>query len=95
MSHHCHAISCRVRVPPEYLMCIRHWNMVPRHTKSLVWSTYRNGQCSDMDPSENYVVAASEAVISVARQEGKWTHSMSRTTDLSIYLLICAGRYLP
>lgn len=71
MAHHCHATDCQASVPPEMLMCRRHWFMVPRPLRNRVWSTYRPGQCDDMNPSADYCRAAKAAVVAVAEQEGR------------------------
>lgn len=71
MTHHCHAIGCEVRVPPEMLMCKRHWYMVPSDLRAKVWAAYRHGQCDDKNPSESWHKAADAAIIYVARKEGR------------------------
>lgn len=78
MAHHCHATDCKTSVPPEMLMCSKHWRMVPRKLQSKVWATYREGQCDDWNPSAAYCEAAKAAVVSVANQEGK-------TPDVTLY----------
>jgi UDP-N-acetylmuramoylalanine-D-glutamate ligase len=70
VSHHCHAAACHQGVPPEMLMCARHWRMVPQALKREVWRTYRQGQCDDMQISHEYAVAARAAVTAVAKLEG-------------------------
>lgn len=48
MSEHlCHAIGCTVPVPRKMFMCRRHWFMVPRDDRDLVWALYTPGQESD------------------------------------------------
>lgn len=71
MSHTCHAVDCGAKVPPEMLMCRLHWFMVPKPLRDRVWQTYRAGQCDDWNPSNGYCNAAQEAVIAVAKLEGK------------------------
>jgi hypothetical protein len=39
--HTCHARGCALSVPPELLMCHRHWQMVPREIQRRVRATYR------------------------------------------------------
>lgn len=70
MSHHCHATACIQDVPPEMLMCRRHWYMVPTPLRRAVWATYRPGQCDDLTPSRAYCEAAKAAVVAVAQKEG-------------------------
>lgn len=71
MSHHCHATGCTVAVPPMMWGCRRHWFMVPKPIRDRIWATYRPGQCDDWQPSAAYCEAAREAVIAVARLEGR------------------------
>lgn len=72
MSHHCHARGCKREVKPELLMCFPHWNRVPRKIQRAVWATYREGQCDDMSPSEEWHVAANAAIGAVAIKEGHY-----------------------
>ena len=69
--HHCHAEGCDEKVPPERLMCLKHWRMVPRDMQREVWQTYREGQCYDMQVSREYLFAARRAVVYVAQIEGR------------------------
>lgn len=71
MAHHCHATGCSEEVPPEMWGCRRHWFMVPKPIRDRIWRFYRIGQCDDMNPSDNYCLAAKDAVIAVAKKEGK------------------------
>lgn len=66
MTHHCHARGCTTPCKPEYLMCPRHWRMVPVRLQRGVWRTYRDGQCDDMSPSAEWHVAADAAIGFVA-----------------------------
>lgn len=68
--HHCHAKACGKPVPPERLMCLSHWRMVPRDLQRAVWAAYRAGQCQDMDPSAAWLKAANAAIAAVAKKEG-------------------------
>jgi hypothetical protein len=69
--HLCHAVDCNERVPPNFLMCARHWYMVPAPLRTQVWRTYRPGQEVDKAPTQAYVDAAREAINSVAAKEHK------------------------
>ena len=71
MSHLCHATGCTVAVPPTMWGCHRHWFMVPKPIRDRIWATYRPGQCDDWQPSAAYCQAARDAVIAVAKKEGK------------------------
>lgn len=70
--HTCHAIGCETPVPPERLMCLRHWRMVPRLLQRGVLATYREGQCYDRDLITNdWLKAATAAVNAVAEPRKK------------------------
>jgi len=56
-------------VPPEMLMCRRHWFMVHPSLRRAVWATYRRGQCDDMRPSRAWLEAADAAIGYVAALE--------------------------
>ena len=85
MAHHCHATKCKTEVPPVMFMCRRHWFMVPLPIRNEIWATYRRGQCDDMNPSDNYCVAAKKGVEAVAKREGL-------EPDTSLYDLFLGGR---
>lgn len=87
-SHHCHATGCRQSVPPEMLMCRRHWFAVPKPLRDRVWATYRRGQCEDMNPSVEYLQAAKAAVVSVAEREDVMA-------DTALYDLMLAAMRAP
>lgn len=70
MTHTCHAKNCTASVPPEMLMCRKHWYMVPAPLRAKVWAAYRAGQCDDKQPSRAYLLAAGDAIAAVAVQEG-------------------------
>lgn len=71
MSHHCHATECKVEVPPEMFMCRKHWFSLSGRLRNLIWRTYREGQCDDMNPSKAYCEVAKECVEFIAKKEGK------------------------
>lgn len=84
MAHHCHATKCTTPTQPEMFMCRAHWYKVPYAQRHAVWRAYRAGQCDDMNPSREYCLAAREAVITVARKEGK-------TPDTRLYDIFLKG----
>jgi hypothetical protein len=65
-AHRCHAWACAEKVPPELLMCRRHWRMVPSTIQDEVWQHYRPGQCRDRQPSRAWHIAADAAIAYVA-----------------------------
>jgi len=70
MSHTCHAKLCDTACPPRFLMCGRHWAMVPSKLQRRVYATFRRGQCEDMRPSLEWHEAADAAIAAVALEEG-------------------------
>lgn len=50
--------------------CKKHWFMVPKIIRDRVWKHYRPGQENDKQPNAEYLVAARQAVVAVAEQEG-------------------------
>jgi hypothetical protein len=71
MGHACHARRCAINVKPELLMCFRHWRMVPSDIQSVVWKSYRPGQCDNKRPSEEWHEAADAAIGFIAVREGE------------------------
>lgn len=69
MRHTCHARGCLTPCRPEYLMCPRHWRKVHPRIQRLVWRYYRDGQCEDKNPSEEWHEAADAAIGYVATLE--------------------------
>lgn len=85
MNHTCHAIDCYTEVKPELLMCLKHWRMVPRKLQSAVWATYRRGQCDDHSMvTEEYLLAAANAIDAVAVKEGKPATRANAITQLQL-----------
>lgn len=70
--HTCHAKGCTTNCKPEYLMCPKHWRMVPKYYQSLVWRYYQQGQCEGKPiPSGEWHAAADLAIGAVAFKEGR------------------------
>jgi hypothetical protein len=67
--HTCHAMGCDRYTPPRYLMCARHWAMVPANLQAQVNQLYRPGQEVDKQPSPGYLNAARAAIAAVQRKE--------------------------
>src|SRR5882672_9559716 len=68
--HSCHAANCNKIISPKLLMCLKHWNAVPKDLQKEVWKYYRHGQEGDKKPSLEYLVAQQAVVEAVARKEG-------------------------
>ena len=77
MPHTCHAFKCETTCKPEFLMCPRHWRLVPRETQRAVYAAYRPGQCDDMNVSREWLMAAYTAIFRVAVYEGHMTEEES------------------
>lgn len=71
MTHTCHAEGCSKAVPPKFLMCGKHWAMVPKSQQLEIWRHYRPGQEVDKRPSAEYLRVMKIAVDLVARAEGQ------------------------
>lgn len=69
--HRCHARGCERACKPEFLMCGRHWKMVPKRIQAKVYRHYRDGQCDDKKPSQEWMDAAKAAIAAVAEAEGR------------------------
>ena len=70
-THTCHAVNCEVGVPPRMHMCKKHWFMVPKTLRDVLWAAYKPGQERRMDPSPTYLRAAAACVTAVAEKEGQ------------------------
>ena len=68
--HTCHATGCDKHVPPEMFMCKTHWFMLPKSMRNDIWTTYRVGQCDDMNPSKEYCEIARKCVVYLATIQG-------------------------
>ncbi|MBD6620837.1 hypothetical protein FNW02_35080 [Komarekiella sp. 'clone 1'] len=67
--HKCHAFGCDEHIHPRFLMCAKHWAMVPKRSQTKVLKTYRKGQEIDKNPSNEYLFAAKEAIQAVQIKE--------------------------
>lgn len=90
MKHTCHAAGCSERVPPEMLMCKKHWFMVSQEIRNRVWSHYRNGQCDDLKITHDYANAARDAVRCVAVKEGRSEESIKAAC--AVYDMLAPAR---
>lgn len=69
-AHQCHAIACREHVPPEKLMCKKHWFMVPPGIRKRVLMFYTPGQCTGKASIKpQWFDAADAAIASVFNRE--------------------------
>lgn len=70
MEHTCHADMCAKAVPPHMFMCRKHWYMVPRTLRNMIWLEYVPGQEIRKDPTPAYLDITAVAISHVAQQEG-------------------------
>lgn len=67
--HTCHARGCTAPVPPKFLMCRKHWRMVPPALQRAVNNAYRLGQEITKEPTAEWMRAAEAAIDFVAAKE--------------------------
>jgi hypothetical protein len=67
--HECAALGCRVTVAGKFLMCPKHWNMVPRAVQTAIWREFFSGQRKGTHPTEGWRDAMAEAITEVDRKE--------------------------
>ena len=67
--HTCHAIGCKCPCDPACLMCAPHWRLVPPLLQQAVRQTFRPGQERSKRPAPDWLLAATDARLAVARQE--------------------------
>lgn len=60
--HRCAARNCPCRIKVEFLMCARHWAMVPRAIQNAVYRGYRLRGLTDHTGYDEAVKAAVDAV---------------------------------
>jgi hypothetical protein len=82
MTHNCAAIGCHTQVAASMLMCRRHWYMVPKPLRDLVWAAYRNYDRARTPALQSEMLdklrtAQDAAVSAVARAEKAAAESQS------------------
>lgn len=68
-AHTCHARGCQRACHAKYLMCYRHWRMVPPKIQEKVWKHYRPFQELDKNFSKKWLKWANRAIEAVAEKE--------------------------
>lgn len=58
MIHTCHWPNCPIEVPPKMWGCRKHWFMLPKGLRDLIWQTYVPGQEITKNLSREYIDAA-------------------------------------
>jgi len=69
MKHTCHAIGCRIEIPPKLFMCPEHWYKIPQDLRDQVWHHYKPGQEIKKNPSSSYLSVAKAAIVAVREIE--------------------------
>lgn len=64
-THYCKAPGCKQKVDNCFLMCHKHWYMVPREIRNEIWRTYQPMSWGDLDLFERYVRATEQAIESI------------------------------
>lgn len=59
----CNAIGCEKSIPIDYLMCRRHWFLVPLDVRKVIMATWIAG------PMFEYQAAKKQAIEAVAAKE--------------------------
>lgn len=78
-AHTCHALGCRRRCPPEYLMCGPCWATVPKRIQTLVWNAYTPGQCDGgADIRPEWHDAADKAIAAAAIRSEYFTPAQAQ-----------------
>jgi hypothetical protein len=63
--HGCHWPGCSQQVPPAMWGCRRHWFMLPKRLRNVLWREYRAGQEEGRSP-------VSGAYLDVANEVQRW-----------------------
>lgn len=71
--HVCHARNCLVPVQHKMFMCRKHWFMVPKVDRDLVWALYQPGQeQGKVRPSDEYLEETLRIINELAEKESDW-----------------------
>ena len=84
--HKCRAEGCRVQVRHEYLMCPRHWRMVPREIGVLVTRHWRAGETRGWKKAVSRAIYAVGVVEGIFRQlaRGIYVHVAKNQVEMDI-----------
>lgn len=91
MRHHCHALGCSSPCNPRCLMCDPHWQIVPPVQQEAVRRAYRPGQTRTKTPAPDWLLAATDARISVARHERRDLRYLLNVRERAVRA--CLARY--
>jgi hypothetical protein len=70
-SHICRAKGCSVIVGYQFLMCSRHWRMVPKTQQKRVWHEWSRVCSNSGELHPQYLAAVADAISAVAEAEGR------------------------
>lgn len=83
--HSCHLPDCEEVIAPKFLMCAKHWKLVPKELQQEVYRFYRTGQEKTKNPSKNYLQAARRAILAVEEKLSlRGTIRQAKTIDEDI-----------
>lgn len=86
--HLCHARGCEAEIQPRLFMCSVHWQQVPPALRESINSTYRPGQESDKQPSNQYLAFAAAAIEAVAHKESRQRRLRLRAPSKPVQLAL-------
>jgi len=85
VSHTCHAMGCELEVPRSMFMCRKHWFMIPKDMRDMVWALYQPGQEEfKAAVTGNYLDHTHECIQYVAAREKLITRPL--------FVLVCGDR---
>lgn len=76
----CYAHGCKTQIPSRFLMCGRHWAMVPKATQDLVYETLHAWKGDGT--ARPYIIATLKAKIAVCNREGRIADVLDLETQI-------------
>lgn len=67
MRRRCLAAACKAKIIDRYLICRRHWSMLPPDLQDEIWRGYFNVQRLKKPPTEAYTAAVNKAKDLIAK----------------------------
>ena len=70
--HECPAVSCRRKIEVKFLMCQKHWFMLPKGMRESLWHHYKNGQNEGrVAPNPEWVRTLEQATMLIEEAEDR------------------------
>jgi hypothetical protein len=69
--HKCAVRTCNKSVHNRYLMCPRHWCLVPQHIATAIYREYHYGMRRGIHPTREYAAQVQAALDHIASKEGE------------------------